>query len=138
MEEWQSKIDDDTRFVYMEAPSDPQQSFCDVKALADLAHSWKHPGHLRLDVRDTGPDAAVRPRVDIVVHSLTKSITFGGLAVGGALISRKPIVTASATTIPASRSCTDYPPVLAHAQGTPTSPHSFSTGITLNDLRPFS
>ena len=31
--------------------------------------------------------------VDIVVHSLTKSITSGGLAIGGALISRKPIVT---------------------------------------------
>jgi len=30
---------------------------------------------------------------DIVIHSLTKSITSGGLAIGGALISRKPIVT---------------------------------------------
>ena len=31
----------------MEAPSNPQQSFCDVKALADLAHSWSIPVNLR-------------------------------------------------------------------------------------------
>jgi O-acetylhomoserine/O-acetylserine sulfhydrylase-like pyridoxal-dependent enzyme len=30
---------------------------------------------------------------DVVIHSLTKSITSGGLAIGGALISRNPIVT---------------------------------------------
>ena len=93
MEEWKSKIDEDTRFLYMEAPSNPQQSFCDVKALADLAHSWGIP--VIFDATCATP-ALMRPiahGVDIVVHSLTKSITSGGLAVGGALISRKPIVT---------------------------------------------
>ncbi|MDH4219186.1 MAG: PLP-dependent transferase, partial [Candidatus Aminicenantes bacterium] len=38
-EEWKAKIDDNTRFLYAEAPSNPQQAFCDIKALADLAHS---------------------------------------------------------------------------------------------------
>ena len=93
IEEWRSKIDEDTRFVYMEAPSNPQQSFCDVKALADLAHSWGIP--VIFDATCATP-ALMRPiahGVDIVVHSLTKSITSGGLAIGGALISRKPIVT---------------------------------------------
>ena len=41
--EWKSKIDENTRFLYSEAPSNPQQSFCDVKALADLAHQWEIP-----------------------------------------------------------------------------------------------
>jgi O-acetylhomoserine/O-acetylserine sulfhydrylase-like pyridoxal-dependent enzyme len=93
MEEWRSKIDEDTRFLYMEAPSNPQQSFCDVKALAGLAHSWGIP--VIFDATCATP-ALMRPiahGVDVVVHSLTKSITSGGLAVGGALISRKPIVT---------------------------------------------
>jgi O-acetylhomoserine/O-acetylserine sulfhydrylase-like pyridoxal-dependent enzyme len=93
IEEWKSKIDGETRFVYMEAPSNPQQSFCDVKALADLAHSWEVP--VIFDATCATP-ALMRPiahGVDIVVHSLTKSITSGGLAIGGALISRKPIVT---------------------------------------------
>lgn len=92
-EEWKAKIDENTRFLYSEAPSNPQQSFCDVKALADLAHSWEIP--FIIDTTCATP-ALMRPiayGADVVIHSLTKSITSGGLAVGGALISRKPIVT---------------------------------------------
>jgi O-acetylhomoserine/O-acetylserine sulfhydrylase-like pyridoxal-dependent enzyme len=93
LEEWKSKIDENTRFLYMEAPSNPQQSFCDVKALADLAHSWEIP--MIIDATCATP-ALLRPiahGVDIVIHSLTKSVTSGGFAIGGALISKKPIVT---------------------------------------------
>jgi O-acetylhomoserine (thiol)-lyase len=43
IEDWKDKIDENTRFLYVEAPSNPQQSFCDIKALADLAHSWEIP-----------------------------------------------------------------------------------------------
>ncbi len=93
MEEWRAKVDEDTRFLYMEAPSNPQQSFCDIKALADVAHAWEIP--LIVDATCATP-ALMRPLThgaDIVVHSLTKSITSGGLAIGGALISRRPITT---------------------------------------------
>jgi O-acetylhomoserine/O-acetylserine sulfhydrylase-like pyridoxal-dependent enzyme len=93
IEEWKAKIDEDTRFLYSEAPSNPQQSFCDVRALADLAHSWEIP--FIIDTTCATP-ALMRPigyGADIVIHSLTKSITSSGLAIGGALISRKPIVT---------------------------------------------
>jgi O-acetylhomoserine/O-acetylserine sulfhydrylase-like pyridoxal-dependent enzyme len=92
-EEWKSKIDEDTRFLYMEAPSNPQQSFADIKAIAHLAHSWGIP--FVIDATCATP-ALMRPiasGADVVIHSLTKSITSGGLAIGGALISRKPIVT---------------------------------------------
>ena len=94
MQEWKSKIDDDTRFLYMEMPSNPQQSFCDIRALADLAHAREIP--VIVDATCATP-ALMRPiahGADIVVHSLTKSITAGGLAIGGALISRKPIIRA--------------------------------------------
>jgi O-acetylhomoserine/O-acetylserine sulfhydrylase-like pyridoxal-dependent enzyme len=93
VQEWKSKIDEDTRFLYMEMPSNPQQSFCDVRALTDLAHSWEIP--VIIDATCATP-ALMRPiahGADVVVHSLTKSITSGGLAIGGALISRKPIIT---------------------------------------------
>lgn len=92
-EEWKAKIDDNTRFLYAEAPSNPQQAFCDIKALADLAHSWDIP--FIIDSTCATP-ALMRPieyGADIVLHSLTKSITSSGFAIGGALISRKPIVT---------------------------------------------
>ena len=93
LEEWKEKIDENTRFLYAEAPSNPQQSFCDPKALADLAHSWEIP--FIIDSTCATP-ALMRPiafGADIVIHSLTKSITTGGMAVGGALISKTPIVT---------------------------------------------
>jgi O-acetylhomoserine/O-acetylserine sulfhydrylase-like pyridoxal-dependent enzyme len=93
MEEWKARIDENTRFLYAEAPSNPQLSFCDVKALAYLAHSWEIP--FIIDSTCATP-ALMRPiayGADVVIHSLTKSITSGGFAVGGALISKKPIIT---------------------------------------------
>jgi len=93
IEEWKAKIDENTRFLYAEAPSNPKQSFCDIKALVELAHSWEIP--FIIDSTCATP-ALMRPiayGADIVIHSLTKSITSGGLAIGGALISRKPIAT---------------------------------------------
>jgi O-acetylhomoserine/O-acetylserine sulfhydrylase-like pyridoxal-dependent enzyme len=93
VQEWKSRVDEDTRFLYMEAPSNPQQSFADIKALADLAHSFEIP--FIIDATCATP-ALMRPigwGADIVIHSLTKSITSGGMAIGGAIISRRPIVT---------------------------------------------
>jgi len=93
IEEWREKIDENTRFLYAEAPSNPQQAFCDPKALADLAHSHDIP--LLIDATCATP-ALMRPiafGADIVIHSLTKTMTAGGMAVGGALISKNPIVT---------------------------------------------
>jgi O-acetylhomoserine/O-acetylserine sulfhydrylase-like pyridoxal-dependent enzyme len=93
IQEWKAKIDENTRFLYMEAPSNPQQSFADIKALTDLAHSWEIP--FIIDATCATP-ALMRPigyGSDIVIHSLTKSITSSGMAIGGALISRRPIVT---------------------------------------------
>ncbi|MFC2158603.1 PLP-dependent transferase, partial [Acidobacteriota bacterium] len=74
LEEWSSKIDEDTRFLYVEAPSNPQQTFCDVQAVADLAHSWEIP--FIFDATCATP-ALLRPiefGADIVVHSLTKRV----------------------------------------------------------------
>lgn len=93
LDEWKARIDENTRFLYAEAPSNPQQAFCDPKDLAELAHSWEIP--FIIDATCATP-ALMRPiayGADIVVHSLTKSMTSGGLAIGGALISRNPITT---------------------------------------------
>jgi len=135
IEEWKAKIDDDTRFLYMEAPSNPQQSFCDVKDLADLAHSREIP--LIFDSTCATP-ALMRPLAfgtDIVVHSLTKSITAGGLAIGGALISRKPIVTKVKNDHPLFKeSFAEYVKFLPYRDAGP-SPSPFNSMFALNDLR---
>ncbi|MBC7348797.1 MAG: O-acetylhomoserine aminocarboxypropyltransferase/cysteine synthase [Candidatus Aminicenantes bacterium] len=135
IEEWKSKIDEDTRFLYVEAPSNPQQSFCDVKALADLAHSWEIP--LIFDATCATP-ALMRPiayGADIVVHSLTKSITTGGLAIGGALISKKPIVTKIKNDDPNFKaSFAEYVKFWPYRDNGPAA-SPFNALMALNDLR---
>jgi len=135
IEDWKSKIDDDTRFLYMEMPSNPQQSFTDVKALADLAHKWEIP--LIIDATCATP-ALMRPiahGADIVVHSLTKSITSGGLAIGGALISRKPITTKVKNDHPLFKdSFAEYVKFLPYRDNGPAS-SPVNAIFALNDLR---
>jgi len=135
LQEWKSKIDEDTRFAYMEMPSNPQQSFCDIKALADLAHSYGIP--VIIDATCATP-ALMRPiahGADIVVHSLTKSITAGGLAIGGALISRKPITTKVRNDDPNFKeSFADYVKLWPYRDNGPAAA-PMNAMFALNDLR---
>jgi O-acetylhomoserine/O-acetylserine sulfhydrylase-like pyridoxal-dependent enzyme len=135
MEDWKSHIDEDTRFLYMEMPSNPQQSFTDVKALADLAHSWGIP--VIIDATCATP-ALMRPiahGADIVVHSLTKSITSGGFAIGGALISRRPITTKVVNDHPLFKeSFAEYVKFLPYRDNGPASA-PVNAIFALNDLR---
>ena len=43
LDEWASKIDENTRFLYGELPSNPGQGFFDIKAVADLAQQPQPP-----------------------------------------------------------------------------------------------
>ena len=86
--EWEKLVDKNTRFLYTEMPSNPQQACSDLQALAKLAHSFQIP--LIVDSTIATP-ALMRPLqhgADVVVHSLTKTIGSGGAAIGGAVIAR--------------------------------------------------
>jgi O-acetylhomoserine/O-acetylserine sulfhydrylase-like pyridoxal-dependent enzyme len=92
IDEWASKIDRNTRFLYGEIPSNPSQSFFDLKAIADLAHSHNLP--LIVDSTVATP-ALLRPLehgADIVVQSVTKSLATSGTAIAGAVIARKNLI----------------------------------------------
>ncbi len=92
LDEWASKIDEHTRFLYGELPSNPQQGFFDIEAVADLAHSHNLP--LIVDNTVATP-ALLRPichGADIVVQSATKTLTSSGFGICGAVIARQGIV----------------------------------------------
>ncbi|SDP47189.1 PLP-dependent transferase [Desulforhopalus singaporensis] len=92
LSQWAEKIDKNTRLLYGELPSNPQLGFFDVQAVADLAHSHNLP--LICDSTVATP-ALLRPichGADIVVQSVTKSLSSGGFGICGAVISRKNIV----------------------------------------------
>lgn len=92
LDEWASKIDENTRFLYGELPSNPGQGFFDIQAVADLAHSHNLP--LICDSTVASP-ALLRPichGADIVVQSATKTLTSSGFGICGAVIARKNLV----------------------------------------------
>lgn len=92
MSEWENKIDENTRFLYGEMPSNPSQSFFDLEKVVAIAHKYNLP--LIIDSTVATP-ALLRPLeygADIVVQSVTKSLATSGFAVCGAVISRKNIV----------------------------------------------
>lgn len=91
LSEWESRIDENTRFLYGELPSNPCLAFFDLKKVSDLAH--KHNLPFIVDSTVATP-ALLRPIVhgaDIVVQSVTKSLFTSGFGICGAVISRKNI-----------------------------------------------
>jgi O-acetylhomoserine/O-acetylserine sulfhydrylase-like pyridoxal-dependent enzyme len=93
LSEWESLIDENTRFLYGEMPSNPCQGFFDLRSVADLAHKYGIP--LIIDSTVATP-ALLRPLeygADIVVQSVTKSLFSSGFGIGGAVIARKNITT---------------------------------------------
>jgi O-acetylhomoserine/O-acetylserine sulfhydrylase-like pyridoxal-dependent enzyme len=92
IDQWKSKVDEGTRFVYGEFPSNPQVSIFDIGAVAELAHSNGVP--LIVDATCASP-ALTRPLqfgADIVIQSATKVICSSGFSIAGTLTARKDIV----------------------------------------------
>ncbi len=89
LSEWESKIDENTRFLYGEMPSNPGQAFFDLAEVAKVAH--KHGLPLIIDSTVASP-ALLRPLchgADVVVQSVTKSLGSSGFGIAGAVIARK-------------------------------------------------
>lgn len=87
--EWENMIDENTRFLYGEMPSNPGQAFFDLEAVAKLAQ--KHSIPLIID-NTVGTPALIRPLTwgaHIVIQSVTKTLTSSGFGVSGAVIARK-------------------------------------------------
>ena len=92
LEEWRAHIDDETRFVYGEFPSNPAMAIFDIKKVADLAHEHEIP--FIVDSTCASP-ALTRPLVegaDIVIQSASKVIGASGSSIAGLLTARKNIV----------------------------------------------
>ncbi|MDD5569570.1 MAG: PLP-dependent transferase [Bacteroidales bacterium] len=88
IEEWESLIDENTRFLYGEMPSNPGQAFFDIEKVAELARKNRIP--LIIDSTVATP-ALMRPinwGADIVIQSVTKTMTSSGFGISGAVIAK--------------------------------------------------
>ncbi len=133
LEEWESKIDKNTRFLYGELPSNPQLGFFDIEKVADLAHSYNVP--LICDSTVATP-VLLRPLchgADIVVQSVTKSLTSSGFGVCGAVIARKNLV----TNIDDDQLREDFSLAVKYLQNRDFGPnlHPMQAVMSLNDMR---
>ena len=133
IDEWASKIDKNTRFLYGELPSNPQLGFFDIQKVADLAHGHNLP--LICDSTVATP-ALLRPichGADVVVQSATKSLTSSGFGICGAVIARKNLV----TNIDDERLKTDFSLCIKYLQNRDFGPnlHPMQALMTMNDMR---
>jgi cystathionine beta-lyase/cystathionine gamma-synthase len=83
---WDKEVDNKTRLVWVETPSNPTLFVTDIKAVADVAHSHNVP----LMVDNTTATAALqRPMefgADIVLLSITKFLAGNATVLGGAIV----------------------------------------------------
>ena len=89
---WEAAIKPNTRFLFVETPSNPLIEIADIQALAKIAH--KHGCLLVVDNVFCTP-ILQQPLVlgaDIVVHSATKYIDGQGRCVGGAVVANHEII----------------------------------------------
>ena len=133
IDEWASRIDKNTRFLYGELPSNPQQGFFDIAAVADLAHSHNLP--LICDTTVATP-ALLRPichGADIVVQSATKTLTSSGFGVCGAVIAKQNL-TCNIDNDAVKKDFCLYVKYLPNRDYGPNL-HPMQAILTLNDMR---
>jgi len=83
---WEAAVRPETRFLFLETPSNPLTEVADIEALAGLAHC--HGALLVVDNVFCTP-ALQKPLAlgaDLVVHSATKYLDGQGRCVGGAIV----------------------------------------------------
>lgn len=89
---WETAIQPNTRFLFLETPSNPLIEIADIQALADIAH--KHGCLLVVDNCFCTPilQQPLALGADLVVQSATKFIDGHGRCVGGAVIGSEALI----------------------------------------------
>ena len=92
LQAWKRALQNNTRLLFLETPSNPLTEIADIRALADLAH--ENDCLLVVDNCFCTP-ALQRPLdlgADLVVHSATKYLDGQGRIVGGAVVGPEQLV----------------------------------------------
>ena len=89
---WADAIDETTRMLFLESPSNPMSEVADLQALADIAHA--NDALLVVDNCLCTPalQQPLRFGADLIVHSATKYIDGQGRCLGGAVVGSKELI----------------------------------------------
>ena len=92
MAQWQVAIRPNTRFLFVETPSNPLGTLVDIRQLADLAHA---NGSLLIVDNVYCTPVLQKPLslgADLVVHSATKYLDGQGRCIGGAVVGNNALI----------------------------------------------
>jgi len=91
-EAWQQAIQDNTKFLFIETPSNPLAEVSDIKRLAEIAHAK----NTLLVVDNCFCTPALQKPLDLgadlVIHSATKYLDGQGRCIGGAIVGSEELV----------------------------------------------
>ena len=89
---WEQAIKPNTRFLFLETPSNPLIEIADIQQIADIAHN--HGCLLIVDNVFCTPalQKPIELGADIIVHSATKYIDGHGRCIGGAVIANDKLI----------------------------------------------
>lgn len=90
--EWEASIRPETRFLFVETPSNPLTEIADIARLAEIAHD--HGSLLVVDNVFCTPalQKPIELGADLVVHSATKYLDGQGRCVGGAIVGKHDLI----------------------------------------------
>ena len=93
---WENAIQPNTRFLFLETPSNPLCEVVDIQRLANIAHQGKHPKGTLLVVDNCLCTPVLQQPLalgaDLVIHSATKYIDGQGRCLGGVVAGKSDIV----------------------------------------------
>jgi len=92
MQQWQQALKPNTRFLFVETPSNPLGTLVDIRKLADIAHA---NGSLLIVDNVYCTPALQKPLslgADLVVHSATKYLDGQGRCIGGAVVGSEELI----------------------------------------------
>ncbi len=131
--EWKNHVDEGTRFVYGEFPSNPSVFIFDIQKVSEIAHSFGIP--LIVDSTCASP-ALTRPLAhgaDIVIHSGSKVLSGSGTSIAGFIIARKDL-TSKLGSDEMKSDFAVWAKLWPYRDNGP-SLHPMAAFLTLNDLR---
>ncbi len=96
LEEWKNTIDEKTKFLFVEFPSNPTLFVADIPALAEITHQNNIPLIIDSTVASTALTRPLEHGADIVIHSTSKVSNGSCRAIGGVIVAKTKIVTKDA------------------------------------------
>jgi O-succinylhomoserine sulfhydrylase len=95
-DQWESSVKDNTRFFFLESPSNPLCEVVDIKRISELSKLGQHDKGCLLVVDNCMCTPILQTPLalgaDIVVHSATKYIDGQGRCLGGAVVGSSEVI----------------------------------------------